>query len=156
MEQLEIRALVDSDEPQWRRLWTLYLEFYSASVSEDVYSTTFARLLSPDENEFHGLLASKNGKPVGITHYLFHRHCWQVENVCYLQDLYVDAEQRGTGTGRALIEAVYDKADAAGFPSVYWHTQSSNKVGRRLYDRVAQLTPFLMYSRNPENRASEE
>lgn len=149
MEQLVIRAICESDEPQWRRLWTLYLEFYESSVSEEVYSTTFGRLLSADDNEFHGLIALKNGKPVGITHYLFHRHCWRVENVCYLQDLYVDADQRGTGAGRALIEAVYARADAAGFPSVYWHTQNFNEVGRRLYDRVAKLTPFLMYSRNP-------
>ena len=148
MEQLEIRALAESDERQWRRLWTLYLDFYESSVSEEVYKTTFARLLSTDDTEFNGLLALKKGKPVGITHYLFHRHCWHVENVCYLQDLYVDADQRGTGVGRALIEAVYAKADAAGFPSVYWHTQSFNEAGRRLYDRVATLTPFLMYSRD--------
>ena len=147
MAELCIRPLQADDEPEWRRLWTLYLEFYESSVPEEVYSATFARLLSGVDNEFAGFIALQDGAPVGITHYLFHRHCWRVENVCYLQDLYVDAEVRGTGAGRALIEAVYDAADEAGCPSVYWHTQHFNEVGRRLYDRVAELTPFIMYRR---------
>jgi GNAT superfamily N-acetyltransferase len=147
MAELCIRSLQADDEPEWRRLWTLYLEFYESSVPEEVYSATFARLLSGEDNEFAGFVALQDGAPVGITHYLFHRHCWRVENVCYLQDLYVDAEVRGTGAGRGLIEAVYDAADEAGCPSVYWHTQHFNEVGRRLYDRVAELTPFIMYRR---------
>ena len=80
-------------------------------------------------------------------HYLFHRHCWRVENVCYLQDLYADAAVRGTGIGRRLIEAVYAAADAAGCPSVYWVTQESNYQGRMLYDRIETKTPFIKYVR---------
>ena len=49
--------------------------------------------------------------------------------------------------GRALIEAVYAAADAEGTPSVYWTTQHFNEVGRRLYDRVGRLTPFIKYER---------
>jgi len=142
-----IRPLQAEDEAEWRRLWTLYLNYYESTVSEDVYTTTFSRLLSGEANEFSGLIALLDGKPIGLTHYLFHRHCWKVENVCYLQDLVVDKDQRGTGVGRALIEEVYTKADEADCPSVYWMTQNFNEVGRQLYDRVGQLTPFIKYSR---------
>ena len=147
MKALHIRSLHAEDEAEWRRLWTLYLDYYESTVPEEVYTTTFSRLLSGESNEFAGLIALLDGKPVGLTHYLFHRHCWKVENVCYLQDLVVDKEQRGTGVGRALIEEVYAKADGANCPSVYWMTQEFNEVGRRLYDRVGQLTPFIKYSR---------
>ncbi len=142
-----IRPLAAADEAEWRRLWTGYLEFYEASVSEKVYRATFARLLGDDAQDYHGLVAERDGKPIGITHYLFHRHCWRVENVVYLQDLYVDPEARGTGAGRALIEAVYAAGDAAGCPSVYWTTQDFNATARQLYDRVAELTPFIKYQR---------
>ena len=142
-----IRPLAAADEAEWRRLWTGYLEFYEASVSEEVYRTTFARLLGDDDQDYHGLVAERDGKPIGITHYLFHRHCWRVENVVYLQDLFVDPEARGTGAGRALIEAVYAAGDAAGCPSVYWTTQDFNATARQLYDRVAELTPFIKYQR---------
>ena len=147
MAMLQVRSLQASDEAEWRRLWTLYLEYYESSVPEEVYLSTFARLLGDDSADFCGLIALADDRPVGITHYLFHRHCWKVENVCYLQDLFVDADQRGTGAGRALIEAVYSRADAAGSPAVYWLTQDFNEAGRRLYDRVGELTPFIKYAR---------
>jgi GNAT superfamily N-acetyltransferase len=70
-----------------------------------------------------------------------------VEDVCYLQDLYVDPQARGTGAGRALIEAVYAAADANGTPSVYWLTQDHNTTARQLYDRIAKVTPFIKYQR---------
>ena len=144
---VRIRPIGPDDEAEWRRLWTDYLTFYEASVSEEVYATTFARLLSGDDNEFRGLIAEADGQPVGLVHFLFHRHCWRVENVCYLQDLYADPEVRGTGVGRRLIEAVYAAADAAGSPTVYWMTQDFNTTARKLYDRIAAVTPFIKYQR---------
>jgi GNAT superfamily N-acetyltransferase len=145
-----IRPLQGGDEPEWRRLWTAYLEFYEASVPETVYRSTFERILAGNagaDGEFRGLLLEADAKPAGLVHYVFHRHCWRIDNVCYLQDLYVDPAFRGHGLGRALIEAVYARADDAGCPSVYWLTQDFNHTARRLYDRVGQLTPFIKYSR---------
>ncbi|MBK0397632.1 GNAT family N-acetyltransferase [Limibaculum sp. M0105] len=142
-----IRPLAPADEDEWRALWTGYLEFYHSSVSEEVYRTTFARLLGDDPHDFHGLVAERDGRLIGLTHYLFHRHCWRIENVVYLQDLFVSPEARGTGAGRALIEAVYAAADAAGCPTVYWLTQDFNATARALYDRVATKTPFIKYQR---------
>ena len=126
MTDVTIRPIRAGDESEWRRLWTGYLVFYESEVSEEVYQTTFARLLKGNEgvdNEYRGFLAEIDGKPVGLVHFLFHRHCWKVENVCYLQDLYADPDVRGQGIGRALIEAVYKAADEAGSPDVYWMTQ---------------------------------
>jgi GNAT superfamily N-acetyltransferase len=144
---LSVRPLEAPDETDWRRLWTAYLEFYQTSVPEAVYASTFARLLGPDPQDFSGLIATVDGKPLGIAHYLFHRHCWKVENVCYLQDLFVAPEARGQGRCRALIEAVYAKADANGAPAVYWLTQDFNHTARQLYDRVAKVSPFIRYNR---------
>ena len=142
-----IRPLGAADEPVWRKLWTGYLTFYETSVSEEVYERTFARLLGDDPHDFHGLVAEVDGQVVGLVHFLFHRHGWRIENVCYLQDLYADPSARGKGVGRKLIEAVYAAADAQGAPAVYWLTQDDNLTGRRLYDRVGQVTNFIKYQR---------
>lgn len=144
---LTIRRLEAQDETDWRRLWTGYLEFYETSVTEEVYQTTFARLLDPERPQQNGLLALHDGRAVGLVHYIFHPHNWKIEDVCYLQDLYADPDVRGTGVGRALIEAVYGAADANGTPSVYWMTQDFNATARLLYDRIGQLTPFIKYQR---------
>ncbi len=135
------------DEAAWRRLWRGYLDFYETTVPEAVYATSWARLLSEAEGDYHGYLAIRDDTPVGLVHYIYHRHGWRIEKVTYLQDLYVAPEARGTGAGRALIEAVYAAADAAGCPSVYWLTQEFNAEARLLYDRVATVTPFIKYTR---------
>lgn len=142
-----IRPLAAKDEARWRVLCSGYLDFYKSSVPEAVYASTFARLLGDDTQDFHGMVAELDSGVVGLVHYLFHRHCWRIENVCYLQDLYADPAVRGTGIGRKLIEAVYQAADEAGAPAVYWLTQEDNAVGRRLYDRVGQKTDFIKYAR---------
>ena len=144
---LIIRPLTAADEAEWRRLWTGYLEYYKTTVEEQVYATTFRRLLSDDPAEFRGLIADLGGRPVGLTHYLFHRHGWSISNVCYLQDLYADPSVRGTGVGRALIEAVYAAADRDGIAKVYWMTEDFNATARMLYDRIGIKTDFIRYRR---------
>lgn len=142
-----VRPIETADEAAWRRLWRGYLDFYETELSEAVYATSFARLTDPGVADYHGLIALDGDRPIGLVHYIYHRSGWQIEDVTYLQDLYVAPEARGTGAGRALIEAVYAAADAAGRPNVYWLTQDTNTTARRLYDRIGTLQPFVEYRR---------
>ena len=144
---VNVRPVTEDDWPQWQDLWRAYLAFYETELGPEIYDTYFQRLLGDDPQDFHGLVAEQDGKLVGLTHYVFHRHGWKIENVCYLQDLYATPETRGTGVGRKLIQAVYDAADAAGAPGVYWLTQDFNAEARKLYDRIGTLTPFVKYAR---------
>lgn len=148
MAGLEIRPLQHSDEAEWRSLWRDYLAFYETELPEKIYALTWERLNSGLPNEYAGLLALSEGKPVGLAHYLFHRSCWLENNACYLQDLYADPDVRGLGIGRALIEAVYERAAAQGSREVYWMTQDFNATARKLYDRIAEKTPFIIYQKN--------
>ncbi len=141
-----VRPLAPADEAVWRRLWAEYLAFYETTRPEEVFAATWARLHDPAE-PIHGLVAERDGAVIGIVHYIFHRHCWSVADACYLQDLYVSPQIRGSGAGRTLIEAVYAAADAAGAASVYWMTQEFNYRGRMLYDRIGRKTPFIRYQR---------
>jgi GNAT superfamily N-acetyltransferase len=70
-----------------------------------------------------------------------------LQNICYLEDLFVDPATRGSGIGRALIHAVYTAADRAKTASVYWMTQEFNADGRALYDTLARRTSFIRYER---------
>ncbi len=142
---VSIRPLKQQDEIQWRRLWTAYMKFYDTALDEEVYKTSFARLLSKDAGEYNCLMAEIAGEPVGLAHFLYHRFMWSVEDTCYLMDLFVDPEARGNGVGRALIEAVHKTAKDDGVPSTYWTTQEFNYKGRMLYDQVATRMPYVMY-----------
>jgi len=144
---LTVRRIEAGDETEWRRLWTAYLEFYETSAPEDVYRTTFERILGEGEFEPNGFIALVDNRPVGLVHYIQHRTCWSQKNNCYLQDLYADPEIRGKGVGRALIEAVYAEADRLDLANVYWLTQEHNETARKLYDRIARNTKFIRYMR---------
>lgn len=144
---ITIRPIQPGDRTPWQALWTAYLEFYQTTVPDEVCDTTFARLCSNAHPQQNGFLALQDDTPVGLVHYIYHAHNWRLDDVCYLQDLYADPSVRGRGVGRRLIEAVYARADADGRPSVYWLTQDFNTEARQLYDRIANLTPFIKYAR---------
>jgi GNAT superfamily N-acetyltransferase len=95
----------------------------------------------------HVIVAERDGKLLGLVHYLFHRNTAMLGPTCYLQDLFTVAATRGQGIGRALIEGVYERAQAAGSSRVYWMTQESNATARRLYDQVAEHSGFIQYRR---------
>jgi GNAT superfamily N-acetyltransferase len=145
MEGMEVRPPTLDDEADWRRLWTEYLDFYNTTVPEEVYAETWKRLHTEGEFEPRCLLAVTHTKPMGLVHFLYHRSAWTVANSCYLQDLYVDPERRGTGLGRVLIEAVKRIAGEKGVTNVHWLTHESNATARQLYDRVGKNTGFLRY-----------
>ena len=142
-----IRPLEQRDRTEWLPLWQGYLDFYETAVPDAVTDETWRRIVDP-AGPVHGFGAFDGaGHLIGIVHFLFHPVTWSVAERCYLEDLFVSPNARGTGAGQALIEAVYRAADAAGADQVYWLTATTNATARRLYDRVAHATPFMKYQR---------
>jgi GNAT superfamily N-acetyltransferase len=148
MADIAVRPIDLADFDAWLPLWEGYNAFYGRSgptaLPREITDTTWARFF--DEAEpVHALVAEHDGRVVGIVHYLFHRSTTLIGPNCYLQDLFTDAQARGSGVGRALIEAVYEAARAAGGTRVYWHTHETNTTARRLYDQVAVNGGFIVY-----------
>jgi len=146
-----IRPVTRTDYDRWLPLWEGYNAFYKrvgpTAVPLDVTNMTWQRFFDGYE-PMHALVAESGDKLVGLTHYIFHRNTTMLGPVCYLQDLFTDASQRGKGIGKALIEAVYEKAKVAGSPRVYWHTHETNKTAMRLYDYVATHSGFVVYRKD--------
>ena len=139
MSGIDIKPVGRDERATWEPLWRGYLNFYEASQASDTTDVLWQRLHDPIE-PMHVLGAYRDGKLIGITHYVFHRSCWTIGDYCYLQDLFVAPEARGGGAGRALIEA--RKADAS---RVYWNTHETNAAARILYDKVAERSGFIQY-----------
>jgi GNAT superfamily N-acetyltransferase len=144
-----IKPITNTDYEAWLPLWDGYNSFYGrqgkTALNLNITQTTWARFLNEKE-PVNAFVAEQNGQLVGLVHFIFHRSTIRLNDVCYLQDLYVDKDLRGAGIGRQLIKAVYDAALKAGSTRVYWLTQDSNIAGRALYDQVAKHMGFIMYS----------
>jgi GNAT superfamily N-acetyltransferase len=149
MADLVIRPVTRADRDAWAPLWDGYNAFYGRSgptaLPAEITETTWARFFD-DGEPVHALVAERDGRLVGIVHYLFHRSTTMIGPNCYLQDLFTDPEARGAGIGRALIEGVYERARTAGSTRVYWQTHETNKTAMRLYDQVATNGGFVVYS----------
>ena len=140
---IQIAPLRHSEHGRWAELWSEYQLFYGVELPAAVSESTWQRLHS---GRVHGLGARNSADHlVGIVHFLFHEDTWSTAPACYLQDLYVDSQARGTGCGRMLIEAVAESARAAGANSPYWLTHQNNTVARKLYDRLGQNQGFIQY-----------
>ena len=143
-----IRPIAEADYAQWRPLWDGYNTFYgrfdATALPEEITQQTWRRFFD-DAEPVYCLVAERDGKIVGIVHYLFHRSTTLKNDICYLQDLFTDEKVRGGGIGRALIEAVYDRARAAGSERVYWQTHETNARAMVLYNQVADRSGFLVY-----------
>ena len=139
-----IRPIGDHERDAWNPLWAGYLAFYKATLAPSASDVAWARVHDPDEPMFL-LGAYVDGELTGIVQYLFHRSSWTPGNYCYLQDLVVTEGARGLGVGRALVEAVYEQAKAAGASRVHWLTQTTNAQARILYDQVADVSGFMQY-----------
>jgi GNAT superfamily N-acetyltransferase len=145
---VRVRRLEAKDKAAWLPLFKAYIEFYKATVPDDVIEVTWARLLSGVEGVHIGYVAVDNSdKPIGIAHVLFHRSTWSPTWYCYLEDLFVEPTLRAKGVGRKLIEAVYQEAEARQCTRTYWTTQEFNYRARGLYDQMATKSPFVQYRR---------
>ena len=144
-----IRPITNTDYAEWLPLWVSYNAFYGrqgdTALDLNITETTWARFLN-DHEPVHAFVAEQDDQLVGLVHFIFHRSTSRLNDVCYLQDLYVKKDLRGAGIGRQLIQAVYDAALTAESSRVYWQTQDSNVAGRTLYDKVAKHLGFIVYS----------
>jgi GNAT superfamily N-acetyltransferase len=96
----------------------------------------------------HGLVLEVDGSIVGLAHFSFTRSTWAANRDLYLEDLFVSEKVRGQGLGRALILALDDVARDEGSRKVWWETHRENKMARKLYDSVGELSEFVKYTRS--------
>jgi GNAT superfamily N-acetyltransferase len=143
----KIRELRQQDRVAWNELWAGYLRFYRAELAPEVTEQTFSRMTERRDGCFGLAAEAQDGTVAGFAHCVLHPTTWSQGATCYLEDLYVDPGQRGTGAGQALIEAAGERSRAAGAETLYWHTQAFNGRARSLYDTVAQLSSFVHYER---------
>ncbi len=144
MQNAAIVPLAPAQEEQWRRLWQTYLDFYGASVAQEVTDRLWAALV-PGDATWRGFGATIGSELVGFAIVIVHPATWSLAPTAYLEDLFVRPDVRKQGIGRALIEAVMDEGRERGWTSLYWLTKTDNRVARALYDRFTPADDLVRY-----------
>jgi ribosomal protein S18 acetylase RimI-like enzyme len=104
--------------------------------SDEEIRSTVERLLADPDTEF--LLAAPDGRgePAGICQLRYRLAVWTASDDCWLEDLYVNDEARGTGLGRALIEAAFERARARGCGRVQLDVDEANTRAIDVYRKA--------------------
>jgi GNAT superfamily N-acetyltransferase len=143
-----IREPTRDDYAQWLPLWDGYNAFYGregpTALAPEITEATWRRFFDPDE-PMHALVAEHDGELIGLAHFLFHRSTTSIAPTCYLQDLFTSEAARGRGVATALVEAAADAAKEKGSQRIYWQTHETNERARKLYDRIAERSGFIIY-----------
>lgn len=142
---MAIRKIEERDQSRWRELFDAYTRFYEREPSEAISRHTWARIMDA-ASPVHAIVAERqDGDVVGIANYLIHENTSALTPNCYLQDLFVDPKQRGSGVGRMLIDWLVAEMKNQGWSRLYWHTKETNYRARSLYDQYAQQSGFVRY-----------
>ena len=89
---------------------------------------------------FRALICRRSGRPIGFALYLFSYSTFLARPTLYVEDIFVEPDERGRGAGRALFAALAKIAVRRGCGRMEWVVLRENKTGIRFYARVgAQL-----------------
>ena len=141
---LTIRPIRAEDRTAWDALYAGYARFYKVDQTEAMRDRVWSWLMDPD-HEVKGLIAEQDGTPIGLTHYRPFFSPLRAAQSCFLDDLFVDPDARGSGAAPALIEGVVEVARTKGWLVVRWITADNNYRARGVYDRLAERTPWVTY-----------
>ena len=85
------------------------------------------------------LVAEADGDVVGFALYFLNFSTWEGVHGIYLEDLYVRAEHRGTGWGKALLTALAAIAVECGYARVEWSVLDWNEPSIEFYRRLGAV-----------------
>lgn len=122
-----------------------YQRFYRAEPDEGRNREFFHRFLAPSDD---GLLLGARGEDgfLGYACLYWHFSSTRAIEAVLMNDLFVVAEARGQGVGRALIEASAAVGRERGAAVLEWSTEPGNATAQRLYDSTgAERSEWVSY-----------
>jgi GNAT superfamily N-acetyltransferase len=101
--------------------------------SDNAFLAGVERLIEDPSTEYL-LGAPKEDTPaVGVAQLRYRWSVWRASEDCTLEDVYVAADARGGGLGRALLAAAVECARARGCRRIELHTAERNEAAVALY-----------------------
>ncbi|MCB5170406.1 GNAT family N-acetyltransferase [Streptomyces bambusae] len=144
-----VRPARAEDFPQWRVLYRGYADFYGVAQTEEAAERVWSWIHDPG-HEVNALVAEDaDGRLVGLAHYRPFARPLSATVGCFLDDLFVAPDSRGSGAADLLLAALRETAAERGWSVVRWITADDNHRARAKYDQVATRTMWITYDMTP-------
>jgi len=148
MSTVSIRRATASDVPVIHALLTELEQTLGASDSVQRTADDLLHFGFCETPLFEVLLAWQDNEAVGLALFFREFSSWKGSGGVYVQDLYVAANQRGTGLGRKLMQAVTDTARNWGATycklAVYGNNHAAVAFYKRLGFRISESECVLV------------
>ncbi len=85
---------------------------------------------------FKAVMAERDGNPVGLCLYFYTFSTWLGEPGIFVQDLFVDETERGSGLGRRLLADVARRGAGRKATHLRLSVENDNEAARAFYRRI--------------------
>jgi ribosomal protein S18 acetylase RimI-like enzyme len=106
---------------------------------EEIHATT-AILLDDPNTEFLLAASGEGALAAGVCQLRYRLSVWTGAEDCWLEDLFVDDGARGTGLGRALVEAAFERARQRGCRRIELDVNEQNTAAIAFYESLGFTT----------------
>ena len=138
-----------ADLTRWRHLYRQFAEHYGVPVREEHQDLIWSWLMD-SEHPLNCLLAKDaEGVAHGLAHYRPFTRPLAGSVGCFLDDLLVDHDARGSAVADALLYGLKQIAADNGWTVVRWITADDNHRARSVYDHFASRTMWVTYDMVP-------
>jgi len=107
-------------------------------LSEDctVSPATVSELMN-EENGLNAIIAERDGAPLGIMTYYFYKIAtFSGKRVLYIEDVFIDEENRGEGIGAMLFAEARRIAEGKGCARLEWKCLDWNTSAQKFYSKI--------------------
>ena len=106
-----------------------------AEPRDDAIRATVAKLLDDPHTEFLLGEPAEGTGAAGVCQLRYRLSVWTGTPDCWLEDLFVEESARGSGLGRALVEASFERAQERGCRRIELDVNERNREALDLYER---------------------
>ena len=126
----------DEAEPVARLLAAFRTWYGKDWPSDNAFHASVERLIEQRDTEYLLAAPHDDAPPAAVAQLRYRFSVWTAAEDCWLEDLFVAEEARGTGLGRALVLAAIDRAAARGCRRIELDVDDGNESARALYESL--------------------
>jgi len=128
-----VRLATEDDAAEVARLMIGFRDWWSRSEPPDeAFHAGVARVLADPNSEF--LIAGD--PPAGVCQLRYRYSIWTESDDCWLEDIFVEEHARGSGMGRALMDAAFVRARERGCGRMELDVNEANAAALALYEAL--------------------
>ena len=128
------RLATPDDAAEVARLLAAFRSWYGSDQPDDAsFRRSADRLIADPQTEY---LLGGEDPPVAVAQLRYRWSIWTEAEDCWLEDLYVEEAARGTGLGRAMVQAAIGRARERGCRRIELDVDDANHPARALYESL--------------------